>query len=119
MKRLPKELREPWQRAICFIARNDEPNDFEFSNIRGYVSTICVAETFFGDDGAGPEYVARAVLKLRRKESACWDCRGPLSRKVYKTGMAGFLLCKGCHRARNATLKTQLEAFAMRRRAGE
>jgi hypothetical protein len=62
--RVPKNLKPLFDRAVNFIAFNDEPGDLSFKSVRGYISTITVAETL----GIHVEMVARAVVKKRRAE---------------------------------------------------
>lgn len=58
------EQRELWERAIDFIALNDEPTDFDFKNVRNYTGVILVSEML----QVSQEKVARAVLRVRRAE---------------------------------------------------
>lgn len=56
-------FKEAWERAIYFIAFNDDPDCLNYREICGYISTICIAETF----RVHTQKVARAVLRLRRR----------------------------------------------------
>lgn len=59
------QMKEAWNRAIAFIAYNDDdgaPDALDFRQVCSYISVILTAETFH----VHVEKVARAVLKLRR-----------------------------------------------------
>ncbi len=58
-------LKDAWDRAIAFIAYNDDdagPDALGLYTVRSYTTVVLVSETF----QVHVEKVARAVIKLRR-----------------------------------------------------
>ena len=64
-KGTPVRKKTKYEKALTFVALNDEPEDDNLESITGYVSTILISETF----GKECEEIAKEIIKIRKKEN--------------------------------------------------